>query len=71
MRVVRCLYCIISYLMSSGEGMFCKPHKYNQKPYCIDGLRYNALSISYKSFEMLIEAVLKTPIRKRSYMIYI
>lgn len=54
MSVVRSLYCIITYLMSSGEWMFCEPHiKYNQKPYCIDGLRYNALSISYKSFERL------------------
>lgn len=54
MRVVRSLYCIITYLMSSGEGVFCEPHiKYNQKPYCIDGLRYNALSISYKSFKIL------------------
>lgn len=54
MRVVRCLYCITKYLMSSGEGMICKRHiKYNKKPYCIDGLQYNVLSISYKSFEML------------------
>lgn len=50
MRVVRSLYCIIT----AGEGMFCEHHiKYNQKPYCIDGLRYNALSISSKSFERL------------------